>query len=149
MKVLTTLEPQTRQDLLVLFMAGLLFWTSLALLLPVLPLFVSDLGGTEQQVGFVMGAFAVGLVMSRRWIGRWTDQYGRKLVMLIGLGVVAIAPLGYLVLYNIPSHILPHIPAMIGIRAFHGISIAAFTTAYSALIVDISPVDKRGELLGY
>lgn len=149
LKVLTTLEPQTRCDLLVLFMAGLLFWTSLALLLPVLPLFVNDLGGTEQQVGFVMGAFAIGLVVSRRWIGRWTDQHGRKLVMLIGLGVVAIAPLGYLVIYSIPSHILPHIPAMIGIRAFHGISIAAFTTAYSALIVDISPVDKRGELLGY
>ena len=35
------------------------------------------------------------------------------------------------------------------LRTFHGISIAAFTTAYSALVADISPPEKRGELIGY
>jgi len=87
LKVFATLEPQLRRDLLVLFAAGLLFWTSLALLLPTLPLFVDDLGGSGQQVGFVMGAFAIGLLTSRRWLGRWTDQRGRKLVLLIGISV--------------------------------------------------------------
>ncbi|HEY9887024.1 MAG TPA: MFS transporter, partial [Candidatus Obscuribacterales bacterium] len=34
-------------------------------------------------------------------------------------------------------------------RAVHGVSIAAFVVAYSALIIDISPPANRGELIGY
>lgn len=43
-------------------MTGILFWTSLGSLVPTLPLYLSDLGATDQQVGQVMGAFAVGLL---------------------------------------------------------------------------------------
>ncbi|MBD0363110.1 MAG: MFS transporter, partial [Coleofasciculus sp. C3-bin4] len=60
MKVLSTLEPQQRKNLLVLFAAGLLFWASLGSLLPTLPLYVEDVGGTTQQIGLVMGSFAIG-----------------------------------------------------------------------------------------
>jgi len=35
------------------------------------------------------------------------------------------------------------------IRAFHGISIAAFATAYIALVSDLAPNDRRGEIIGY
>jgi MFS family permease len=38
---------------------------------------------------------------------------------------------------------------MMVIRAFHGLSIAAFVVAYSALVIDIAPPANRGELLGY
>jgi MFS family permease len=38
---------------------------------------------------------------------------------------------------------------MIAIRAFHGLSIAAFVVAYSALVLDLAPPANRGELLGY
>ncbi|MFM6245727.1 MAG: MFS transporter, partial [Dolichospermum sp.] len=69
------------------------------------------------------------------------DHQGRKIVLLIGMFVVAIAPLGYLVVKSI-------IPLMF-IRAFHGISIAAFATAYTALVADITPEHRRGEVVGY
>jgi MFS family permease len=140
-KVLSTLEPQQRKNLLVLFAAGLLFWSSLASLLPTLPLYVQDVGGTTQQVGFVMGAFAVGLLLCRPTLGKIADLRSRKLVVLIGMAVVAIAPLGYLFVSSIPVLLL--------VRAFHGICIAAYTTGNSALIVDLSPVRQRGEVIGY
>ena len=140
-KVFRSLEPQQRKNLLALFAAGLLFWASLGSLLPTLPLYVEDVGGTTQQVGVVMGAFAVGLLLCRAWLGKLADKRSRKLVVLIGMGVVAIAPLGYLFVNSIPLLLL--------IRAFHGISIAAYTTGNSALIVDLSPAQKRGELIGY
>jgi MFS family permease len=140
-KVFRSLEPQQRKNLLALFAAGLLFWASLGSLLPTLPLYVEDVGGTTQQVGVVMGAFAVGLLLCRARLGKLADQRSRKLVVLIGMGVVAIAPLGYLFVNSIPLLLL--------IRAFHGISIAAYTTGNSALIVDLSPAEKRGELIGY
>ncbi len=141
MKVFSTLEPQPRKNLLVLFAAGLLFWSSLTSLLPTLPLYVEDVGGTKQQIGFVMAAFAIGLLLCRPTLGKLADTRSRKLVVLIGVAVVAIAPLGYLFVKSIPL--------LLVLRAFHGISIAAYTTGSSALIVDLSPVDKRGEVIGY
>lgn len=141
MNVLFTFEPQLRRNLLVLFTAGLLFWSSLASLLPTLPLYIEDVGATKQQIGMVMGCFAIGLLLFRPWVGQLADEHSRKLVLLIGMGVAAIAPLGYLFVQSIPL--------MMGIRAFHGISIAAFSTGYSALVADIAPVKNRGEVIGY
>jgi MFS family permease len=140
-KVFKTLDRQRQRSVLVLFASGLFFWSSMASLLPTLPLYVESVGGTEQQVGLVMGAFAIGLLASRTRLGRLADRRSRQLVLLIGVGVGAIAPLGYLVVKSIPL--------LIALRAFHGISIAAFTTAYSALVADLSPPDRRGELIGY
>jgi MFS family permease len=141
LKIFRDIEPQPRRSLLTLFTAGLLFWSSLASLLPTLPLYVQSVGGTKQQIGFVMGAFAIGLLLSRAQLGKLADSRGRKIVLLVGASVAAMAPLGYLLAQSIPLLLL--------LRAFHGISIAAFTTAYSALVTDLSPPGKRGELIGY
>lgn len=141
MNVFRTLDAQLRHNLQILFVAGLLFWSSLASLLPTLPLYIENVGATKQQIGLVMGCFAIGLLLFRSLVGRLADQHSRKLVLLIGMGVVAIAPLGYLM--------MPSIPLLMVIRAFHGISIAAFTTGYSALVADIAPARKRGEVIGY
>lgn len=141
MRVFWEIEAQRRNSLLILFGAGLLFWASIASLLPTLPLYVEYLGGTKGQIGLVMGAFALGLLPSRAWLGPFADRRGRKIVLQLGATVVAIAPLGYLIVNSIPL--------LMVLRAFHGISIAAFTTGYSALIADLSPPRKRGELIGY
>ena len=141
LNIFRDIEPQPRRSLLTLFTAGLLFWSSMASLLPTLPLYVQSVGGTKQQIGFVMGAFAIGLLLSRAQLGKLADSRGRKQVLILGASVAAIAPLGYLLAQSIPLLLL--------IRAFHGISIAAFTTAYSALVTDLSPPGKRGELIGY
>ena len=141
MNVFYSLEPALRRNLLVLFAAGLLFWSSMASLLPTLPLYIEDAGATKHQVGIVMGAFALGLLVFRPWVSHMADQQGRKIVLSIGVAAAAIAPLGYLFTQSIPL--------LMAIRAFHGLSIAAFTTGYSALVVDLSPEHKRGELIGY
>ncbi len=141
MNVFSDLAPQLRRNLTILFTAGLLFWSSLTALLPTLPLYVEELGASEQQIGFVMGCFAIGLLLFRSVLGRLADEHSRKIVLIIGMSVVASAPLGYLVVNSIPL--------LMVIRAFHGISIAAFSTGYSALIADIAPPHKRGEVIGY
>lgn len=141
MKVFAKLAPSTRRNFLILFAAGLLFWSALASHLPTLPLYIQATGANEQTVGIVMGSFAIGLLASRQGLAKLADFRGRKLVLLIGMTAVAVAPLGYLATTQIPLLIL--------IRAFHGISIAAFALAYSALIIDLSPPQHRGELIGY
>ena len=141
MEVLLRLDSKIRNYMLILFAAGLLFWSSIGALLSTLPLYIEDLGGSKQQVGIVMGSFAVGLLIFRPQLGELADRRSRKIVLIIGALVAAIAPLGYQVFTSIPG--------LIALRAFHGVSIAAFTTAYAALVSDIAPVENRGEILGY
>ncbi|MEH1904250.1 MAG: MFS transporter [Nostoc sp.] len=127
--------------MLILFTAGLLFWSSISSLLPTLPLYIDDVGASKQEIGLVMGSFAIGLLLSRPMLGRLADERGRKIVLLIGTIVAAIAPFGYLATKSLWLLIL--------VRIFHGISVAAFTTGYSALIADLAPSETRGEIIGY
>jgi MFS family permease len=140
-EVWKVLGSTTKQKLINLFTAGLLFWISITLLLPTLPTYIQAMGGSTQQVGIVMSCFAIGLIASRTWLGRVADRRSRKIVILIGTLVAAIAPVFYLSVHSVLG---------LGfIRAFHGISIAAFTIGYSALVVDLAPVEHRGTLIGY
>ncbi|NCO74071.1 MAG: MFS transporter [Cyanobacteria bacterium] len=173
-KIFQSLEKSKLINLLILFLCALFFWTSITCLLPTLPSYIQDIGATAKQVGYIMGCFAIGLLLSRVWLGKLADEGlikfvkqmklnsgitnffirifhkfigkladypSRKIVIIIGTLVATIAPMGYLWLNSIPQ--------LMVIRAFHGISIAAFTTGYSALVVDLSPPKQRGELIGY
>jgi MFS family permease len=131
----------TRHELAASFATGLLFWSSMASQLPVIPLYVGSLGGTEAQVGWVMGSFAIGLLLCRAYLGRLSDRRGRRVVMQLGLVVAAIVPLCYALVTSIPLLML--------FRAIHGISIAAFASSYSALTSDLAPPKQRGEIIGY
>jgi MFS family permease len=141
METTDRLEPQQWRSLMVLFSAGLFFWMSIAILLPTLPAYIDKIGIGQEHLGWIMGSFAIGLLATRPIVGKLADTRGRKFVLLIGTIVAAIAPLGYLTVTSVPL--------LMVIRAFHGVSIAAFTTAYSALVVDVSPIQKRGEIIGY
>ncbi len=161
MTIFSTFSPPVRTNLAVLFVAGLCFWAGLAGFLPTLPLFIETLGGSGQQIGIVMASFAIGLIVARPTLSRLADERGRKLVMIIGLSAIAIAPFGYLLVQMLPHVIFPvdvlgypltidgSMLALMAIRAFHGLSIAAFVVAYSALVLDIAPPTRRGELIGY
>ncbi|MGF1460404.1 MAG: MFS transporter [Leptolyngbyaceae cyanobacterium] len=161
MKVFTTFSPALRWNLGILFAAGLCFWAGLAGLLPTLPLFIETLGATGSQIGMVMASFAVGLLVARPWLARLADERGRKLVLLIGIIAIAIAPFLYWFALYLPpmvwrlggaEHFITVNVVLVLLmifRAFHGLSIAAFVVAYSALVIDISPPANRGELIGY
>lgn len=141
MKAFNTFDADLRRNLLILFTAGLLFWSSTAAFLPTLPLYIEHVGGSKQEIGIVMGGFAIGLLLFRPMLGKLADKRGRKIVLLIGTAVAAIAPFGYLAFTSIP--------VLFFLRIFHGISIAAFTTGYSALVADLAPVAIRGEIISY
>lgn len=174
LKTFQSIEKSKLINLVILFFCALCFWTSITCLLPVLPAYIQDIGATAKQVGYVMGCFAIGLLLSRVWLGKLADEGltklikgikinsqitnflsrflrqfigklvdypSRKIVIIIGTLVATLAPIGYLLFDSIPQ--------LMVIRAFHGVSIAAFTTGYSALVVDLSPPKQRGELIGY
>ncbi len=140
MGAIAQLPPPTRRNLYFMFAAGLCFWACMASMLPVLPLYIQDLNATSQELGIIMGSFAIGLLLFRPQMGILADTQGRKIVLLLGILVAAIAPIFYLLIH--------HKFLLIGVRIFHGISIAAFATAFSTMIADISPPQHRGEVIG-
>ncbi len=158
MELFKTLEPALRRNLIIFFCASLCFWAGLAGMLPNLSIYIESFGATNQEVGWVMAAFAVGLLGLRPRMSQFIDAKGRKPALLIGIVVIAIAPLLYLAIGLAPNvaitlpwgwQIKSSILLLAITRAFHGISIAAFATAYTTAIADMAPSHQRGELIGY
>jgi MFS family permease len=76
--------------------ATFLFWSSLYLYVPILPLHAEELGASLQVVGAVIAAYAIGQVLLRIPIGIASDIYGRKpfAVMALVLSALGAAWLG-------------------------------------------------------
>jgi MFS family permease len=142
LSTIAQLPPLARRNINLMFTAGLLFWACMGSMLPTLAVYIKQGGATDGQVGWVMGAFAVGLLLSRPTLGKIADRRGRKIVVLIGISVAAIAPLLYIPVQHSPL-------LMSAVRIFHGLSIAAFTTGFSALVADLAPPQNRGEVIGH
>jgi len=158
LKVFKDLEPALRHNLIIFFCASLCFWAGLTGMLPNLSLYIESFGASNQEIGWVMASFAIGLLGLRPRMSQFIDSTGRKPALLIGIVVIAIAPLLYLsiglapnILVTLPGHtqIKFSILLLAMTRAFHGISIAAFATAYTTSIADMAPPHQRGELIGY
>lgn len=126
-------------------------------MIPNLALYVGSFGASNQEIGWVMASFAVGLLCFRPRMARLTDQVGRKPALLTGVLVIAIAPVLYLAVGLLPQAIwtLPILgwqiksaTVLLGlVRMFHGLSVAAFSTAYTAAVADLAPPQHRGELI--
>lgn len=130
------------RDFLFLCLSSFLFSMSMFLLFAILPLFVvQELHGAKSQVGMIMGAFAVSAVLARPGSGRIVDVWSRKAGLSIGALVYCIAP----ALYTQAGSVA----VMLGLRFFHGIGIAIYTTAGSVLAADLCPAARRAEGMGY
>lgn len=122
------------------FLASLLFFSSIHLLIIPLPLYIEEMGGGPPEVGLAMTTFALAAIALRPYMGRLVDAWGRKPVMLIGATVFILGPLSYTVARSVPLLLVA--------RFFHGVGIAAFTTAYFALVADVTPRRQWGAAIG-
>lgn len=129
------------RNLLLLFIVSFLFFLNETILLPVLPLVLSDLDYNNTQIGMTLGAFALGVLVFRPLTAYITDNKSRKLSLLIGTFIFLIAPFLYFISMDFSY--------LMGVRFFHGLGISFFTTASPALIADLAPENHRGEILGH
>ncbi len=128
-------------QLLLNWIARILFFACMSALLPILPNYLLEIGGNKSQVGIVISAFAAGVLVFRPMIGKQVDSLGRKIVLLLGAVIFVIAPILYIYIKSIAVLVL--------VRVFHGIGLAAFGTASITLITDSAPAERRGEVLSY
>ncbi len=124
-----------------LCLASLSLLVCAQVLLPTLPLYVLKVGGTQRDVGFVMGAYTIGATIMRTMAGWLSDRYGRKRVMISGLVMMTAATVVYRAADNVP---------FVGtIRGLHGLFYGLAGTSMGAIVADNLPAARMAEGLGY
>ena len=81
----------TLGKLLVLMVTAFMDMVGLLMVLPLLPFYAVELGGSGMVVGVLVSSYAVAQLISAPLWGRVSDRYGRRPALLIGLGFAAVA----------------------------------------------------------
>lgn len=105
-----------------------------------LPLHIQRLGGTEVEIGLVMGLYsAVGIVF-QPLVGPWVDAVGRRPFMVLGVGLVLASAL--------LAAAAGSIAWLAAVRALQGLAFSVFFVANFAYVIDLVPPERRGWALG-
>jgi len=129
------------RDLCILFFSTLLFFFNESVFLPTLPIHLSKAGYSNFQIGIVLAAFALGVLVFRPLSGYVTDKISKKVSLSLSVFIFFISPIFYL--------FSTHIVYLIILRFFHGLGITFYTTAMPTYITDIVSDEKKGEALGH
>src|SRR6266850_1986719 len=105
-----------------------------------LPLYIEGIGGTEVEIGIVMGVYNAVGILCQPLVGPLVDAFGRRRFMLIGAGLVTLAAL--------LATAAPSIPMLAFVRALQGVGFSAFFVANYSYVLDLTPPAHRGWALG-
>ena len=76
----------------VVTLATLFYFMAVGVMIPALPRYIKGpLGGGNAAVGVAVGAFALAAVVTRPFVGRFGDRRGRRILMVAGPLIVAVA----------------------------------------------------------
>ena len=129
-----------RRPFVVLWLGGFAFFLSFLLLLSALAIFARRMGASDGAIGVIMAAFAITSLLLRPVTGWGADRYGRRPFMLAGSVVFALASIAYGWAAGAWSLVL--------VRLLHGAGMGLYPTAATAMVVDITPPPRRGQVLG-
>ncbi len=124
----------------VVLAANFFFFASFQWSYVTLPGFIQQLGGDAAHIGLAFGLSTLSAVVVRPVVAPLIDRWGRRTALAIGAGLFALEP----VLYTLTTSVWPFLV----VRLMRGLGIAAFTTAYTALVADLAPKGRRGEAIG-
>lgn len=111
-------------------------------LVATLPVYISgELHAKDSIIGLVVASYTVAAVIIRPFTGYALDRLGRKTIFLASLLLFGLTFGGY--------HLAVTILILVSIRFLHGISWGITTTANSTIAVDLIPMTKRGQGIGY
>ncbi|MCM3630360.1 MFS transporter [Paenibacillus glycanilyticus] len=129
------------KNFLLLALSNLFLFFAIEMLLPTLPLFADEQGGSGSQIGLLLGIFTFSAVVSRLLIGIGLRRFGKQKLLLIGVAICLVGMAGY---YAAAS-----ISALLALRIVHGFGFGIATALYGTLVSDAIPAARRGEGMGY
>lgn len=129
------------RNFILLSLSNLFLYVSIEMLLPTLPIFVDERGGSGSQIGMMLGIFTLSAVLSRLLISYGLRRLGKRKLLLFG---VAISLIGMASHYAADS-----ISGLLVLRVLHGFGFGIATALYITLVSDVIPAARRGEGMGY
>jgi MFS family permease len=122
--------------------AAFALFTAVGAVVPVLPRYVvGPLGGGGVAVGFVVGTFFVATLLARPLAGRLGDERGRRVVIIGGAAVMAVAIGAFPFVSNIAG--------LAVLRFIQGAGEAAFYVGAATAVTDLVPAARRGQAVSY
>jgi MFS family permease len=129
------------RDFVFICLANFFVFLGFQMTLPTIPLFVKELGGTDQLVGVIVGIFTFSALLLRPYAGHALESKGRQFVYMFGLAVFVLS-IGSLAF-------ITSIAILIIMRIVQGIGWGFSTTAGGTIATDLIPPKRRGEGMGY
>ncbi len=110
-------------------------------LLPTLPVYIQQFGGSTSLAGMALGSLTVAAVLTRPITGWALDNYGRRLIYLGGILLFTIPTIIYI--WMIP------VVALIFFRFIQGMGWGMCNTSSATIASDVVPAKRMGEGMGF
>jgi predicted MFS family arabinose efflux permease len=119
--------------------ATLIFFAGFYTLLVPLPRYLALIGLPDWQIGVILGAFGVASLLWRTVAGVAVERWDSRRVMIAGAGALVVGAVCVALTAN---------PLVLGLlRLLQAAGYVAFTTAGTALIIELTPDEERGRRL--
>jgi MFS family permease len=123
-------------------LTAFVFFFYIGMVLVTVPRFIEDeLGSGEFGIGLAVASFAVAAVVARPFLGRLTERYGRRALMIVGTLLAGAA--------SMATGFATELWHVLVLRAVMGLGEAALFVAAATLIADLSPPHRRAEGASY
>jgi DHA1 family multidrug resistance protein-like MFS transporter len=119
-------------------LASIAFFVALGfgIVIPSIPIFADSFGVSALAASAVVSAFALMRFVSSPFAGAWTNRFGERSVLAVGLAIVAIS--------SFFAGLSQSYPQLLVLRAIGGIGSAMFTVSAMALLLRVVDADQRG-----
>lgn len=129
------------RDFILICIANFFVFIGFQMTLPTIPLFVKELGGSDQMIGIVVGIFTFSSLVIRPYAGHALETKGRRFVYLFGLIIFTISLASFAWITSIALLII--------FRLIQGVGFGFTSTATGTIATDLIPPKRRGEGMGY
>lgn len=129
------------RDFILLIVIAALASTAITTQMGTLPLYVESLGGSTAESGAIVGVLGISALIFRFPTGVMIDKYGRRIMLLIGLGILVVD----FTLLNVFRTLM----ILFCLRFLQGIGNGMQTTATSTIAADLIPPRRLQVGLGY
>ncbi len=128
------------REFILVTLSGFIFFFNFHSFL-LLPLRIQELGGSESDIGFIMGVAGFSTIFTTPAVGILVDRWGRKWFMALGGLIMALStfPFAYIDTLNLLFPLL---------RVVHGAAFSLCFISAGTLAADVAPVQRRSQALG-
>lgn len=126
-----------RKKLSVLMINMFIAVASFGIIIPILPAYLKSIGQGGTAAGLMIAIFAGAQLVMSPIAGKWADKYGRRIMIIAGLGGLA---LSMFVFYLSDSVSILYVSRIIG-----GVGAALLIPAIFAYVADITTMEQRAK----